>query len=201
VTDTDGRLGEPDPLRLAVGLAIHKARAEAGMSMRALAIASGLSQPFLSAVERGLSTPSIATLYRLAEVLGTTPAGLLPVHDPGDITVVRAGHGQLVPSSDHPDSALGRVIFSDRDRNIEIYEYVMSPDQDLEVWFEHPGDTVLHLIEGALRIDFESRPSEHLAAGDCMVHPGKIAHRWAIEGDEQVRLFLVIVRPPANGVT
>jgi transcriptional regulator with XRE-family HTH domain len=196
VTDPDGGLVEPDPLRLAVGLAIRKARAEAGMSMRALAIACGLSQPFLSAVERGLSTPSIATLYRLAEVLDTTPAGLLPVHAPGDVTVVRASQGQLVPSSDRPNSALGRVIFSDRDRGLEIYEYVVSPDQDLEVWFEHPGDTVLHLIEGRLRIDFESRPSEHLSAGDCMVHPGKIAHRWAIVGDEQIRLFLVIVRPP-----
>ena len=165
--------------------------------MRDFAARCSLSQPFVSAVERGMSTPSIATLYRMAEVLGTTPAGLLPVHDPGDITVVRADQGQLVPSSDRPNSALGRVIFSDRDRNIEIYEYVMSPDQDLEVWFEHPGDTVLHLIEGALRVDFESRPSEHLAAGDCMVHPGKIAHRWAIEGEAQVRLFLVIVRPPA----
>jgi transcriptional regulator with XRE-family HTH domain len=186
---------DPDPLRLAVGLAIRKARAEAGMSMRALALACGLSQPFLSAVERGLSTPSIATLYRLAEVLETTPASLLPVHDPGDITVVRAGQGQLVPSSDRPDSALGRVIFSDRERNLEIYEYVMAPDHDLDVWFEHPGDTVLHLIEGRLRVDFESRPAAHLLPGDCMVHPGAIAHRWAIEGDEHVRLFLVIVRP------
>ncbi|MGH9135089.1 MAG: cupin domain-containing protein, partial [Ilumatobacteraceae bacterium] len=108
---------------------------------------------------------------------------------------VRAGHGQLVPSSDRPDSALGRVIFSDRDRNLEIYEYVVSPDQDLDVWFEHPGDTVLHLLDGRLRIDFESRPSEHLSPGDCMVHPGKIAHRWAVEGDQPIRLFLVIVRP------
>jgi transcriptional regulator with XRE-family HTH domain len=188
---------EPEPklLRVAVGHAIRRAREETGMSMRALALASGLSQPFLSAVERGLSTPSIATLYRLAEVLGTTPAALLPVHDPGDVTVVRAGKGQLVPSSDRPNSALGRVVFSDRERGLEIYEYRVTPDQDLDVWYEHPGDTVLHLIEGHLRIDFESRPPEHLEPGDCMVHPGKISHRWAIEGDEPVRLFLVVVRP------
>ena len=37
----------------------------------------GLSQPFVSAVERGMSTPSIATLYRMAEVLETEPSALL----------------------------------------------------------------------------------------------------------------------------
>jgi transcriptional regulator with XRE-family HTH domain len=74
---------ELDPLRLAVGLAIRRARQDAGMSMRALAVACGLSQPFLSAVERGWSTPSIATLYRLADVLGTAPADRAPMERRG----------------------------------------------------------------------------------------------------------------------
>ena len=186
---------ETEALRLAVGSAIRRARLDAAMTMRALAIACGVSQPFLSAVERGLSTPSIFTLYRIAEVLNTTPAGLLPVHDMGDITVVRSHEGRMVPSSDRPRSAMGRVIFSDRDRHIEVYEYVATADQDLDVWFEHPGDTVLHMIEGELRVEFESRPPVHLSAGDSMVHPGKIAHRWVIEGAKPIRLFLVVVRP------
>jgi len=191
--------GEPEVVRLAVGAAIRKARADAGMSMRALSLACGVSQPFLSAVERGLSTPSIYTLYRIAEVLNTTPAALLPVHDPDDITVVRAGEGRLVPSSDRPNSAIGRVVFSDPERHLEIYEYVVSPEQDLDVWFEHPGDGVLHLIEGTLRVEFEARPAITLHAGDCMVHPGKIAHRWAVEEDAPVRLFFVVVRPEPIG--
>ena len=162
--------------------------------MRALAIRSGLSQPFLSAVERGLSTPSIATLYRLAEVLGTTPAHLLPLHAPSDVNVVRADEGRLVPSSDRPRSALGRVIYSHEDRGLEIYEYRARLEDDLDVWFEHPGLSVLHLIEGRLCVELESRPAVHLGPGDCIVHPGDIAHRWIVESEAAVRLFLVIVR-------
>lgn len=168
------------------------------MSMRALAAACGLSQPFLSAVERGLSTPSIATLYRLADVLGTAPAELLPAPAGGDISVVRASDGRFVPSSDRPNSAIGRVVFSDSFRHLEVYEYVAAPEDDLDVWFEHPGDSVLHLIEGALRLEFESRPDQQLEAGDCIVYPGTIAHRWNVVGDVPVRLFLVIVRPESS---
>jgi transcriptional regulator with XRE-family HTH domain len=185
----------PDPVRLAVGQAIRRARQESGLSMRALALACGLSQPFLSAVERGGSTPSIATLYRLAEVLGTTPASLLPAPADGAVNVVRAGQGRLVPSSDQPGSAIGRVVFSDPARHLEVYEYVVAPTDDLEVWFEHPGDTVLHLIDGTLRIEFDSVPDVVLEAGDCVVHPGPIPHRWSVVGDCPVRLFLVVVRP------
>lgn len=184
---------EVDPLRLAVGLAIRRARTDAGMSMRALAGACGVSQPFLSAVERGWSTPSIATLYRLAEVLGTAPANLLPAPAEGDISVIRAGDGRLVPSSDRVDSAMGRVVFSDASRHLEIYEYIAAPSDDLDVWFEHPGDTVLHLIDGSLQ--FESRPAVVLEAGDCLVHPGTFSHRWSVLGEAPIRLFLVIVRP------
>jgi transcriptional regulator with XRE-family HTH domain len=185
---------ESDALRLAVGQAIRRARTASGLSMRAMALACGVSQPFLSAVERGLSTPSIATLYRLADVLDVAPADLLPAPLDGEISVVRADEGRMAPSSDRANSAIGRVVFSDPARNLEIYEYTVSPAEDLDVWYQHPGDTVLHLLDGRLRVDFEGRSPVELGPGDCVVHPGAIAHRWQIVGDAPIRLFLVIVR-------
>lgn len=162
--------------------------------MRTLADRCGVSQPFISAVERGLSTPSIATLFRLAEVLDTEPAALLPVHRADEVSVIRAGEGRRVPASDSPNSPVGRVLLSDDTRHLEIYEYVTSDADDLDVWFEHPGDVILHLIEGKLRLEFSSRTDEVLGPGDCVVHPGPIPHRWSIAGGEVVHIFLVIVR-------
>jgi transcriptional regulator with XRE-family HTH domain len=178
-----------------VGRAIREARLRASLSMRSLASACGVSQAFLSAVERGLSTPSLSTLYKVAEVLGTEPSRLLPPPSDAEIAVIRADEGRMVATSDRPHAATGRLVFSDPGRHLELYEYVAGPDDDLDVWYEHPGDTVLHLIEGTLRVEFAARPAVTLRAGDCMVHAAKIAHRWAVEGDTPVRLFLVVVRP------
>ena len=66
--------------------------------------------------------------------------------------------------------------------------------EDLDVWFEHPGDVVLHLIEGRLRLEFAGRPAVELGAGDCVVHPGPIPHRWSVQGDERAHIFVVVVR-------
>ncbi len=185
----------PDPIRLAVGASIRDARQRAGMSMREFATRCGVSQPFVSTVERGMSTPSIATLYAMAAVLGIEPSELLPRHPTDGVDVIRAGDGQYVPSSDRPNSAVGRVLLTDTNRHLEIYEYVTDASEDLDVWYEHPGEVVLHLIEGRLRVELRGRPDVELAAGDCLVHPGPVPHRWSVVGDDRVRLFLVIVRP------
>lgn len=186
-----------DPIRAAVGVSIRRARQSTGMSMRDFAARCGLSQPFVSAVERGISTPSIATLYKMAEVLGTEPSNLLPSHPTDDIDVIRADEGQLVPSSDRPASAVGRVLLADPSRRLEIYRYDIEPNDDLDVWYEHPGDVVLHMIEGRLLVEFTGRPDIELDRGDCLVHPGAVPHRWSVIGAAPVRLFLVIIRPPS----
>jgi transcriptional regulator with XRE-family HTH domain len=187
-----------DPLRAAVGVSIRRARYASGMSMRDFATRCGLSQPFVSAVERGMSTPSIATLYRMAEVLETEPSALLPSRPSGGVEIIRAGEGEWVPSSDRPGSAVGRVLLADPDRHLEVYEYLVAPDDDLDVWYEHPGNVVLHLIEGGLLVEFAGLPTAALGPGDCVVHPGAVPHRWSVLGREHVRLFLVINSTPAG---
>ena len=64
------------------------------------------------------------------------------------------------------------------------------------MWFEYAGEKVLYIVAGRLSVEFDGRPTEHLAPGDCIIHPGTIAHRWSVEGDQPVRLFLVITRRP-----
>ncbi len=186
----------PDPIRVGVGHSIRAARQRAGLSMRDFASRCGVSQPFVSAVERGLSTPSIATLYAMAAVLGIEPSELLPRRPTDGIDVIRAGEGGRVPSSDRPGSAVGRVLLTDTDRHLEIYEYVTDASEDLDVWYEHPGEVVLHLIAGRLRVELTGHPDVELGPGDCLVHPGAVPHRWSVIGSDPVRLFLVIVRHP-----
>lgn len=187
-----------DPVSRAVGNSIRAARTAMGISMRALAVRCGVSQPFLSEVERGISMPSIATLYRVAEALGVAPSTLLPPVGPGDVHVVRAEEGRRVASSEQPNSAIGRVVFTDESLGLEIYEYRTDATEDLDVWFRHDGEKVLHLIEGRLMVEFETaeHPPVRLGPGDTLIHAGRIAHRWEVEGDDPVRLFLVITAEP-----
>ena len=53
-----------------VGVRLRELREARSMSMRSLATRSGLSANALSMIERGRTSPSVSTLYKLAEALG-----------------------------------------------------------------------------------------------------------------------------------
>ncbi len=53
-----------------VGQRLKTLREERGISMRTLARNSGLSANALSMIERGLTSPSISTLFKIATALG-----------------------------------------------------------------------------------------------------------------------------------
>jgi len=57
---------------------IRSRRRERGLSLRSLAFKSGISPPYLSAVERNkIGPPSVRLLTRIAEVLGINPDTLI----------------------------------------------------------------------------------------------------------------------------
>ena len=55
---------------LGVGRRLRGLREARGISMRKLARLSGLSANALSMIERGKTSPSVSTLYKLAEAMG-----------------------------------------------------------------------------------------------------------------------------------
>lgn len=76
----------PDNLTLLIGQRVQALRAPYGLSQREAAELLGISQPALSKIESGQSTPSLATLLRLQAVfrldsveavLGELPSRLL----------------------------------------------------------------------------------------------------------------------------
>lgn len=56
---------------------LQSRRTELGLTQVSLAKRAGLPQPHISAIERGVMVPTLATLARLAEALDTTPSALL----------------------------------------------------------------------------------------------------------------------------
>lgn len=64
-------------LRSPLGLAIGDARRRLGLSQEELAFQSGLHRTSISHIERGLKSPTVDTLAKLAHALETTPSDLL----------------------------------------------------------------------------------------------------------------------------
>src|SRR5215213_8250104 len=76
-----------------LGGAIRALRRERGLTLVQLAATTGLSQPFLSQVELGRSRPSMRSLFRIAEAMGTTQQALLGSASPVAPVPIAGGAG------------------------------------------------------------------------------------------------------------
>ena len=97
-----------------IGSFIRSPREAAQVSLRQLALLAGVSNPYLSQIERGLRNPS-------AEVLGQIAKGL---RVSSEALYVRAGYLEQRPYSPVRDALLADVAITERQKQVllEIYE-------------------------------------------------------------------------------
>ncbi|WP_205849811.1 helix-turn-helix domain-containing protein [Nakamurella flava] len=180
-------------LNSAIGAAVRARRESAGLSMRALAAEAGVSQPFLSQLERGLVAASIATLHRLATALAVPPGALLSP-GPTEVVVVRSDEGVRIPVGEEARAAVGRVVVGP-DGRMSLTEYRVAPGERLDSWFETDTDITLHVISGHLEVEMPGVGDWRLGPGDTMLHSGRLRRRWRQVGSEPTHLVVVAAGP------
>jgi transcriptional regulator with XRE-family HTH domain len=64
-------------LQVAFGQVIRDLRLEAGLSQEALSLSCGRHRTYVSLIERGKNSPSITTLWLIAEALKVRPSAII----------------------------------------------------------------------------------------------------------------------------
>ncbi|WP_040813014.1 helix-turn-helix domain-containing protein [Nocardia concava] len=197
MNDTAATPRDPDEATLAelVGSMVRDLREKSGLSMRELAKRAGISQPFLSQIERGVSAPSMVTTYRLATALGVTPGDLLPAPESERVTVVRADEGLRLPVGDRPDAAVGRALHMRPNSPLEVIEYLVEPGQFIGGWFESTGVTGVYVVSGQLEVELIGVGRIRLGPRDFVDFPSTIRDRWHLVDDQPAHVLLVIAQP------
>ncbi|MBN9253453.1 MULTISPECIES: XRE family transcriptional regulator [unclassified Mesorhizobium] len=176
-----------------IGRLLRARRRDLDMTLDEVAGAADLTKSFLSDIERDKTSPSVASLVRLCEVLA------LPV---GDLfTPARSG---VVRANDRPPIRFGGTGVSD---------YLISPAEAkrLQVIFSdiEPGGTggeklytlaceeeFVFVLEGAIRIVVEDTTHE-LGTGDSIAFDPRRAHTFAnASATEPAKALFVLTPPP-----
>lgn len=179
---------------VSLGREIRAARTERKLSMRALAAAADISQPFLSQIESGQTMPSIGTLFRIAKVLGISPSSLLPSEPEADpITLSRRGEARLVAVAEGDDTATSRIISAGAAHAATVQEYRL-PGPYRGEWFESDGENTVYVAEGEVSVVLDGRGEWTLGPGDALAHPGAMRNRWEVRGDAPAILVLIHAR-------
>jgi transcriptional regulator with XRE-family HTH domain len=174
-----------------VGNLIREHRTRQGVSLRTLAGRAGFSPGFLSQVERGQASPSIASLERLAQALGTTLGDFFRAPPPAVVT--RAGkRAELTSAWSHAQvEALGPT---GPGHAFEAMMITLDPGgQSGGRTFGHGGEEFAIVFAGEVRLTLGD-DIHHLTAGDAATFSAETPHAWANDGEIPARIVVVSAR-------
>lgn len=171
---------------------LKEARRAKGLSLEAVANLSGVSRSMVSQIERGESSPTIATLWNLTRALQVDFAGLLEAEAETDrIEVLRSG---AVPRIDNMGKGCRIRILSAPEEagHHEVYDLRFDAGGALVSQPHARGAREqLTVIEGRLTVT-SGGASETLAEGDSARYAADVAH--AIAAPHGPARALLIVR-------
>lgn len=170
-----------------VGRLIRERRTRLGMSLRTLAARAGFSPSFLSQVERGRASPSIASLERLAQALGTTLGELLRVTPAAVVT--RAGErAELSSAWSHAQvEALGPA---GPGRAFESMMITLDPGGRSGKMSVHGGEEFAIVFAGEVRLTLGD-DAYCLTPGDAATFSAELPHAWENLGEGAARIVVV----------
>ena len=137
------------------------------MTLDDVAREAGVTKSFVSAVERGDTSPSIGSLYRICEVLGVPVASLFETAPAPESNVVRRADVRGVSFG---GEGVENLVLSPRaERRAQVIETHVAPggSPGPEPW-SHSGDLIIAtVLEGTLEFRFEDHATV-LDAGDTI---------------------------------
>lgn len=185
----------PDTASVSIGPKLRATRLAQGLTIDQLARASGLNKGFISRVERDATSPSVATLLALCQVL-SLPIGALfepPVHD-------------VIRLADAPKINFGGSLVDDRlltprsEGGVQVLRSTLAPGASggAEFYSIACEVEVLHVIQGGVTLRFPQHDVE-LTAGDTSTFGGRQPHTWLNSTSEQSEVLWVIVPAAWSG--
>lgn len=177
--------------RAAVGKRLRAVRQNQQLTIEDVAEAAGLSKGFISRVERDITSPSVATLIAVCDVL-SLPVGAL--FEAEETFLVRHGTGPRINLGG--TGATEHLLTPRSEPRLQLVHSIYEPGADggEELYTVHSEVEVLHVLKGAVTLRFASQ-QWILGGGDTMTFGGQEPHSWT--ADDVVGAEVMWVLSPA----
>jgi transcriptional regulator with XRE-family HTH domain len=179
-----------DAVSVNIGERLRELREARNISMRALAIRSGLSANALSMIERGRASPSVSTLYKLAEALGISITSFFSSNtDKKQVVFLQADERTRVSFTRGVFEALGGEQFVGR-----VEPFLLTLDHNANSGprsMAHTGHEFVFCLRGKLEYQVERQDYE-LSAGDSLLFAAQLKHRWKNTGGNVATALIII---------
>jgi transcriptional regulator with XRE-family HTH domain len=191
-----------DPVDAQIGQRVRSIRRQRDLSLQQVAREADLSVGFLSQIERGLSSPTLRDLMRIASAMD---AGLNLFFDPDeaepatdDPVVVRVAHRRDVAFH---EGVTKQLLTPPGEASLAMYLVTMEPHgRTGEALYTHQGEEAGLVLQGRMLLTVE-RSDYLLNEGDSFRFLSARPHRFANPTPAVTRVVWVNVNPPPSAAS
>jgi transcriptional regulator with XRE-family HTH domain len=174
-----------------IGDRLRAARQFQNLTIDEVATASGLTKGFISRVERDQTSPSVATLVALCQVLSISVGSLF--EEP------KTDH---VRAEDAPTVDLGGIATEERlltPRGQSLLQLIKSEiapggNGGDALYTVNCEIEVVHVIKGSITITLPEK-TIRLGTGDSLTFPGRVPHLWKNSSNHSPATVIWIISP------
>ncbi len=173
-----------------VASSLRELREARGISMRTLATKSGLSANALSMIERGKTSPSVSTLYKLADALGVSITAFFGAEsEKMQVVFLKQDERSRMSFTRGLFEALGGEQFVGR-----VEPFVLTLESGASSGphsIVHSGHEFVFCLRGQLDYVVEKQLF-HLGPGDSLLFASKLQHKWKNPNNTVTNALIVI---------
>lgn len=187
-----GNMASTSP-QVNLGQRLRELRERTGISVRTLASRASFSPSFISQVELGQASPSVASLERIAAALDVTLSELFSEARPREAAVMRVDDRQRLISawSRAEIEPLGPSGGASR---LEPVMITIAPGGHSGKYAHgHPGEEFAIVFEGEVTLTLGDK-THLLQQGDAVTFRSEAPRQWENTGLKPVRLVIVAYR-------
>jgi len=179
------------PRQPPVAARLLQLRRERGLTLAATAERTGVSVSYLSSLERGYATPSIATLQKLARLYQTNVLSFFSEEDDPRRLVRLRDRKILVPN---PGVRMELLAFGRR--AMEPHLFRIAPGATSGGAYSHDGEEFIYVLQGKTEVWLDEVEHYVLEPGDSLYFDSRQAHRWSSLSEKET--LLIWVNTPAT---
>jgi transcriptional regulator with XRE-family HTH domain len=176
-----------------VGERLRVIRSRRRQTLREVAERAGLSESFLSQVERGRASASVASLRRIADALGIAISDLF---QPAE-----ASRPRVLRRDDRPSLAFGilgrKLLLTPKPLDhLEVFVGELDPEGSTgaEQYAHGDSEELFVVIRGTVQLELGDELFE-LEAGDSIDYRSAVPHRISNLGDDVAEVMWIISPP------
>jgi DNA-binding transcriptional MerR regulator/quercetin dioxygenase-like cupin family protein len=185
-----GVVSVPAENAVSPGARFRRLRQRRGLSLAQVAKATGVSVGFLSALERGQMSASIATLRRIARYYRTN---ILSFFEPAkeNSRVVKPADRKILETT----KGVRMELLAWGNTAMEPHLFRIKPGGNSGESYTHEGEEFLHVLRGQFEIWLNQNEHYLLEPGDSLYFQSSTPHRWKNPGATESWLLWINTPP------